>query len=246
MSNTTKPFLLLQSRPEDEASDDEFRAFCRLGKIDEARIFRVRMDRGELPNVNLDDYCGVLMGGGPANFAYNDDQKSAMQRAFEPWLFDLVKRIIDQDKPFLGACLGMGVITHAMGGRMSFDYPEPVGVTEIELMTEAASDSLMADMPAKFDAFVGHKEGVNTPPNGVTVLARSKVCLQMVRVGQNVYATQFHPELDSDGLIVRINTYRHAGYFPPEEAEQLVALAKSSDIIEPVKILERFVRRYVG
>ena len=54
-------------------------------------------------------------------------------------------------------------------------------------------------------------------------LAGSPTCpVQMFRVRQNLYATQFHPELDVPGLLTRISVYRNAGYFPPEEADTVI------------------------
>jgi glutamine amidotransferase, class-I len=75
-------------------------------------------------------------------------------------------------------------------------------------------------------------------------LARSSTCVQMLRAGNNVYATQFHPELDADGLALRINIYKHAGYFAPEEADLLIANAQQEVITWPELVLRRFVERY--
>ena len=99
-------------------------------------------------------------------------------------------------------------------------------------------------MPAEFRGFVGHKEGVVEPPSRCVVLARSSTCVQMLRVGRNVYATQFHPELDADGLALRINIYKHAGYFAPSEAQALIDVVCREHVTEPVKILQQFIKRY--
>jgi GMP synthase (glutamine-hydrolysing) len=40
-----KPFLILQLRPEAEASDDEFRAILEKGGLAEERVHRVRLER---------------------------------------------------------------------------------------------------------------------------------------------------------------------------------------------------------
>ena len=44
-------------------------------------------------------------------------------------------------------------------------------------------------------------------------------------MGANVYATQFHPELDAVGVSTRVDVYKHAGYFHPSEADEIKALA---------------------
>ena len=41
-----KPFLLLQSRSEDEASDDEYQAFLKFGGLKPAELTRLRLDMG--------------------------------------------------------------------------------------------------------------------------------------------------------------------------------------------------------
>ena len=73
---STLPILLLQSRPEDEVSDNEYESICRLGGIDPQRVQRLRMERDELGEVNLADYAAIMMGGGPANFAASESKKS--------------------------------------------------------------------------------------------------------------------------------------------------------------------------
>ena len=220
----TKPFLLLQSRPEDEASDDEYAAFLKFGGLQPEQLRRLRLDRGEFSPVNLDDYSGIFMGGGPANFAYPPEEKSPEQLQFEDYIMPLLRRIVAEDKPFLGTCLGVGALVTALGGRTDFDH----------------------GLPASFRGFVGHKEGTDTPPPNSVVLARSATCIQLLRAGKNVYAAQFHPELDADGLALRINIYKHAGYFAPEEAQDLIdaAYRESELVTEPVKILRRFVEKY--
>ncbi len=240
----TKPFLLLQSRPEVEASDDEYQAFLKFGGLEADQLVRLRLENGDTPEVNLDNYAGVIMGGGPANFAYDEAHKSPEQKRFESYILPLMRRIIETDTPFLGACLGVGAVVTAMGGRMSFDYPEAVGAVNIAVTPAGAQDKLLKDFPSEFRGFVGHKEGVIDVPSGCTVLARSNTCTQMLRVGSNVYATQFHPELDVDGLALRINIYKHAGYFAPEEADELIASAQRESISWPVKVLQSFINNY--
>ena len=72
-----------------------------------------------------------------------------------------------------------------------------------------------------FDAYVGHKEACRVLRRTATLLAGSATCpVQMFRVKQNLYATQFHPELDRPGIITRVHVYQDAGYFPPHELER--------------------------
>ena len=67
---------------------------------------------------------------------------------------------------------------------------------------------------------------------------------QMLRFGENVYATQFHPEADGDGFETRIRIYKHRGYFPPETADDLIAEVRREDVRFPELVLRNFVARY--
>jgi GMP synthase (glutamine-hydrolysing) len=66
----------------------------------------------------------------------------------------------------------------------------------------------------------------------------------MFRVKDNLYATQFHPELDVPGILTRVHVYQHAGYFPPEELGELVARLTPAVVTEPGRMLATFVARY--
>ena len=68
--------------------------------------------------------------------------------------------------------------------------------------------------------------------------------MQMFRVGRNVYATQFHPEGDAEGFILRIRVYRHHGYFAPAQAEQLIDAVSAQPTPWAQAVLQRFVTRY--
>ena len=68
----------------------------------------------------------------------------------------------------------------------------------------------------------------------------------MIRTGQNVYATQFHPEADASDFERRIEIYKNHGYFPPEDAERLIAMCHNSNVTVPQTILARFVERYAA
>ena len=97
----------------------------------------------------------------------------------------------------------------------------------------------------RFRAFVGHKEAVQQLPQGCEHLVQSGPCpYQMIRFGENVYATQFHPEADGKSFEVRIQVYRNAGYFRPEDAEELIAMCRAEDVQMPERILKNFVKRY--
>ena len=168
-----------------------------------------------------------------------------MQRRVEADLSRLLDAVVGGDYPFLGACYGVGALGSHQGAVVDRRYPEPVGTVRVTLTAAGRGDPLLRDLPAEFDAFTGHKEAIGKLPGHAVLLASAPACpVQAFRVGANVYATQFHPELDAAGLCTRIDVYKHAGYFDPGEADELKALAWRSEISHPPVILRAFVRLY--
>ncbi len=240
-----RPFLLLSSRAESQAADDEYAAFLRMTGLPAQRLHRVRMEAGPLPRIDLDAYAGVFVGGGPFNSSDAPAVKSAVLRGVAAVLRPLLDVIVERDHPFLGACYGIGTLGVHQGGVIDGTYAEPVGSVPVSLTAAGLADPLLAGLPETFGAFVGHKEACRVLPPGAVLLASSPACpVQMFRVRSNLYATQFHPELDQAGIISRVRVYRHAGYFPPEELEDLVARLATELVTEPPRILRNFVTRY--
>jgi GMP synthase (glutamine-hydrolysing) len=239
------PFLLLSIRAEDEAADDEYLAMMRFSGLDASRLHRIRLTHKPLGPIDLADWSGIILGGGPYNVSDSADVKSATQQRVESEVLPLIGRVVDRDFPFLGCCYGVGTLGAIVGARVDRTYTEPVGAVTITLTSAGRDDPLFVDLPDAFDAYGGHKEAATSLPSDVVCLASSASCpVQAFRVGTNVYATQFHPELDADGICTRIDVYKNFGYFAPETAESLKSTARQRNIEHPPTILRTFVERY--
>ena len=242
---SNKPFLIMQLRPEDAAADSEFKAILRYGGLNEDEVVRRRIERTGIPDIELGDYAAIIVGGSPFDLSTPADEKSDIQKQIERDFMDLFERMVPVDFPFLGACSGNGLLGKFCGARISTKYAEPVGGADIALTEAGKRDPLLSGMPESFRVLLGHKEACDDVPPGTVLLAGSEDCpVQMFRLGRNIYATQFHPEGDLEGFSVRINAYKHHGYFPPETADDLIGAIAKEDTPEPKRILNRFVRRY--
>jgi GMP synthase (glutamine-hydrolysing) len=241
-----KPFLILQLRPEEEASDDEFRALLDKSGLEESRTRRVRLEHEDLPKLDLAAYAGVIVGGGPGCVSDPEEDKSPVEKHIEDEIMSLMPEITANDVPFLGCCYGIGILAHHLGASVSKErYNEPVSVVRLTLTDAGRTDPLLTGIDAPFDAFVGHKEAVQELPPGCEQLVAGEACpFQMIRYGRNVYATQFHPEADGDVFALRIRIYRDKGYFAPEDAEHLVAATRFGSPQAGRTILRNFVERY--
>ncbi len=241
-----KPFLLLATRDHDEAAAAEYRSVLRHAGLPPAQLHHRRVESEPLGPIALADYSGILLGG--SSFNISDSQKTAVQQRVENELAALVDQVVDTDFPFLGMCYGVGTVTTHLGGTVDRTYSEPVGAVPVTLTDDGASDPVLEGISPVFHAFVGHKEASNGVPPGATLLATGEDCpVQMYRVGDNVYVTQFHPELDADDLAARMRIYQHAGYFDPSELDELTSMAYSSPVNgEQHRVLSNFVRRYAS
>ncbi|MEM8957636.1 MAG: glutamine amidotransferase [Pseudomonadota bacterium] len=243
----TRPFLILQLRPEDEAADEEFADILNRGGLAPERARRVRLDQAPVPeDLDLARFAGTIVGGGPGCVSDPPEAKSAVEARVEAAALALMPEICDRDLPFMGCCYGLGVLTAHLGGRMGQGrYGEPVGGVDCALTDAGRADPLLAGQPESFRALVGHKEAVEKLPPGAVSLVTSDPCpVQMIRYKSNVYATQFHPEATGESFVTRIRIYRNKGYFPPEEADALAAACRKEQVSVPPEVLRRFVARY--
>ena len=242
----SKPFLVLQLRPEDDTSDNEFSAILKYGGLDIKEVHRLRIECSGIPdNLSLNDYCGVIVGGSPFDISTPQQDKTAIQIKIEQDFNRLFDDIVTNDFPFFGACSGNGLLGAYLGTTISTKYGEAVGCVSLSITDEGKKDALLFGFPENITVLLGHKEACDATPKGATLLMTGADCpVQMFRIGENVYATQFHPEGDSEGFILRIHTYKHHGYFQPDEAERLIEAVSQEDTPYARKILKRFVQRY--
>ena len=241
----TKPFLILQLRPEDDASDGEFEAFLAKGGIAAGRTRRIRLERDPLPaDLCLEDFAGVVVGGGPGCVSDDPEKKPADEARAEAAILSLMPEITGRDVPFMGCCYGISILAHHLGAEVSKRrWSEPVG--PVDVVQTGTEDPLLAGLPNRFTALVGHKEATQALPDGCVHLLASDPCpFQMIRFGRNVYATQFHPEADGKVFAQRIRIYANRGYFAPEESEALTNQALAAQADRPPELLRRFFERY--
>jgi GMP synthase (glutamine-hydrolysing) len=183
---------------------------------------------GSPPNP-ADTYDAVMIFGGTDNVD---------ERAAKPWLdreFDEVGRLIAGRTPVLGICLGGQLISAAAGGSVFPLGHEGVGWQEIELTADAPEDPLVGALPPRFQAYLWHEYQFSLPENAVP-LGRSDDCLQAFRLGDRVWALQFHPEITAETADGWIDRYGEAAGVDRrtshvEVARNIAAWNKLGDVI---------------
>ncbi|MFH5821835.1 glutamine amidotransferase [Georgenia sp. AZ-5] len=242
-----KPFALLASRSEDVAADEEYASFLRFTGLRPDQLARIRMESGRFTPLDLDDYSGLFLGGSPYTASIPTEYKSDEQLRVETELGGLLTDVRARDFPFLGLCYGVGTLTRLAGGVVDGTYAEETAAVEVRLTAEGRDDALLAGVPERFHAYVGHREACRVLPPGAVLLASSAACpVQMYRLGANQYVTQFHPEMDREAMMTRIDVYRHAGYFPAADVDQVIVRVSRADVRHSHRLLRTFVERYAG
>lgn len=240
----TKPVLILQLRPENTTADSEYTCFLKYGHLKADDTCRMRIEKRGIPgDIELDDYSAIIVGGSPFDISTPDNKKSDIQKTIEADFNSLLEQVVSRDFPFLGACSGNGLLGKYLGTPVTTKYGETVGCITLEITDAGRQDKMLEGFPDRIEVLLGHKEACDSTPEGATLLMTGSSCpVQMFRVGENVYATQFHPEGDSEEFVLRINTYANHGYFEPHEAEAL----KKEVCRKPTPYAQEMLRRFVA
>lgn len=238
-----KPFLLLATRPEDALAQNEYDSFVRLGGLKPKNLIHRRLEREELGEVSLDDYSGIFLAGSPFTGIDPQESKSATQVRVEAELSALMGAVVERDFPFFGACYGIGTLGRHQGAVLSGKYAESISAPEITVTEQGRTDPIMEGVPGVFHSYVGHKESCERLPEHAVLLATAAACpVQMFRIRNNLYGTQFHPELDPPSLLARIAAYSGYGYYDDANRETMERELTAIDVSPSHLLIRNFVR----
>ena len=124
---------------------------------------------------------GIILSGGPAS-VYDRDAP----------LLD--QEVLALDRPLLGICYGMQVLTHQLGGKVAAAQEREYG--RAELCIDDPSD-LLAGLGPETIAWMSHGDkALSLPPDWVPIAHTENAPYAAMRhVTRPLYAVQFHPEV---------------------------------------------------
>ena len=103
------------------------------------------------------------------------------------------------------------------------------------------------ELANRFTALTAHKEGTESLPPGAVLLARNEGCpVQAYRVGDRLYATQFHPEPTAKAFTERMAVYRDDGYFESSDYDAIAGRVLAASLTEPARLLRTFATHFAG
>lgn len=152
----------------------------------------IDLSNGDTLPGKLNAIAAVIMLGGPMN-VYEEEKYSFLKKEDE-----FITRLIIEEIPFLGICLGAQLLSKACQGKVMKMPEQEVGWYTVSITKEGAKDSLLYGLPPRLVVFQWHGDTFEVPQGG-TLLARGVSCKnQAFRVGHYAYGLQFHIEASPD------------------------------------------------
>ncbi|KQL50998.1 GMP synthase [Heyndrickxia shackletonii] len=124
---------------------------------------------------------GIIFSGGP-NSVYDENA------------FHCDDAIFDLGIPVLGICYGMQLMTQHFGGKVEPAQHREYGKAKIEVKSPS---KLFENLPDEQVVWMSHGDLVTATPEGFAINATSSSCpiASMSDPSRNLYAVQFHPEV---------------------------------------------------
>ena len=110
----------------------------------------------------------------------------------------IIKHAISEKKHLFGICYGAEILTQTLGGTIKKSSKQVKG--EETVIVEKKNKICQN----KIDVFESHRYEISQLGNQLHCLASSKSCkYEVIKHNEhNIFGTQFHPEMSSDGMSI--------------------------------------------
>ncbi len=173
------------------------------------------LTKGQFPD-DIQEFDGFLIGGSPSSV---HDEDGWIER-----LLVLIRGAYAAGKPLAGACFGHQAIAKALGGVVG---PNPGPFVLGTAQTEVVSSAPWMDPAPRFRLAAAHGEQVTSLPPGAEVVGVSPGCpAACYRIGDTVFATQYHPEMTLEFLAALVEE------FAPKVPVEVGQMARASCVLK--------------
>lgn len=167
----------------------------------------------------LSGYSGIILGGS-GDFDFDGGRPcgdSVQQTSYQllTQLSPLLDYVFSNDIPTLGICYGHQMIGAYKGAIVVHDEVQTKSRShKVAVVDGGDQHPLYAGIPETFFAHYGHKDSLDRVPEGaILIVSGGEACkVSALRYQQNIYTTQFHPELTIDDMRLRVAAT--PGYLP--------------------------------
>lgn len=149
----------------------------------------------DISKINPLDFDAVVVLGGSMGVYQTD---------LFPYLNDemaLIRQCVAADHPMLGICLGSQLTAGALGQKVyKGTNGREVGFMDIELTDAAANTPMRHFHKSKTKVFQWHGDTFDLPADAKLLASSPQYQNQAFQIGKNIFATQFHPEVNNNGI----------------------------------------------
>lgn len=144
----------------------------------------------DLDMSSLDKYSAFILSGRRKNDSYMNATNSK-----------IIKHALQKAKPLLGICYGAEILALTLGGTLQKMTSSRQGLYQIEI----TSDNPLIN--GKIQVFESHSYMISKLDPSFKILASSSQCKFefFCLENQNIFGTQFHPEMSQDGKTILKN-----------------------------------------
>jgi GMP synthase (glutamine-hydrolysing) len=173
------------------------------------------------PPSDVSDVSALVVLGGPMGALDFDKHPGLRTEAA------LVRSVIDRGLPVLGICLGHQIVSTVLGAALHSGAANEVGVGTVDVVTD---DPVFGAAGSTSPVLHWHYDVVDVP-DGATVLASTdQTPNQAMRVGDTIFSTQFHIEVDRPMLDRWLAVDEMADELAPEAR---LSIHSDFDAVEP-------------
>jgi GMP synthase (glutamine-hydrolysing) len=181
--------------------------------------------------------------------------RSVTERA--AWMVGLgawLREEAERGAPVLGVCFGHQLLAEAFGGAVGRNpLGRELGTVRCALTPEGREDPLFEGIPAEFEVQATHEDDVRAlPPRAELLATNAWSRVQAFRIGGNVRAVQFHPEMDG-AATAAVAASRAAGLAAEARERGEDADGRARAVLAGIRgtpwgarILRNFVERFGG
>ena len=152
----------------------------------------IALHKGDRFPRDISDVRAVIAMGGPMN-VYEEDRF--------PFLKDenvFIKKILKQEIPFLGVCLGSQLLARACGARVIKSPVKEIGWFKVDLSEEGKKDALFENVESALNVYHWHEDMWELSKDASLLATGSGCPNQAFKVGSNAYGLQFHIEITGE------------------------------------------------
>lgn len=141
----------------------------------------------ELPKIKKMNPAGIIFSGGPSS-------------VYEENAPDISKKIFEFDKPILGICYGLQLITHKLSGKVEQSENQEYGKAKLKLKKNKSK--FLKDIDNHSQVWMSHGDKVSSLPKGFSAIASTQSSPYAIIANEKkkIYGVQFHPEVQHSQL----------------------------------------------